>query len=62
MRWEGSGEAEKGYDAKTGACIVEVDPRYFRPAEVETLLGDATKAHQKLGWKPKISLRRLYLR
>lgn len=59
MRWEGSGEAEKGYDAKTGACIVEVDPRYFRPAEVETLLGDATKAHQKLGWKPKISFETL---
>ena len=55
MRWEGSGEAEKGYDATTGACIVEIDPRYFRPAEVETLLGDATKAREKLGWQPKIA-------
>lgn len=55
MRWEGEGETEKGYDAKTGACLVEVDPRYFRPAEVETLLGDASKARNKLGWEPKIS-------
>jgi GDPmannose 4,6-dehydratase len=44
---------EKGFDAK-GRCIVAVDPRYFRPTEVETLLGDATKARKKLGWVPKI--------
>ena len=54
VRWEGSGVNEKGYDSQ-GKCIVAVDPRYFRPTEVETLLGDATKAHQKLGWKPKIT-------
>lgn len=54
VRWEGSGINEKGYDSQ-GKCIVAVDPRYFRPTEVETLLGDATKAHQKLGWKPKIT-------
>ena len=54
MRWEGSGVDEKGYDA-SGKCIVAVDPRYFRPTEVETLLGDPTKAKEKLGWVPKIS-------
>ncbi|WP_107356715.1 GDP-mannose 4,6-dehydratase [Rhodopseudomonas palustris] len=55
MRWEGSGIDEKGYDVETGRCIVGVDPRYFRPAEVETLLGSAEKAREKLGWSPKIS-------
>ncbi len=53
VSWKGAGAEEKGYDAQ-GRCIVAVDPRYFRPAEVETLLGDATKARQKLGWKPKV--------
>jgi GDPmannose 4,6-dehydratase len=56
LRWEGTGVEEKGYDAKTGALLVEVDPRYFRPTEVETLLGDSTKAKEKLGWVPEISL------
>lgn len=55
MQWEGENEQEKGYDVKTGRCIVEVDPRYFRPAEVETLLGDAAKAKEKLGWEPQTS-------
>jgi GDPmannose 4,6-dehydratase len=55
IRWEGSGADEKGYDQTTGQCIVEVDPRYFRPAEVETLLGNATKAKDKLGWVSKTS-------
>ncbi|MET3591295.1 GDPmannose 4,6-dehydratase [Mesorhizobium shonense] len=54
IRWEGKGVDEKGYDTKSGKCVVAVDPRYFRPAEVETLLGDASKARQKLGWEPKI--------
>jgi len=58
IRWEGKGVDEKGYDDK-GNCIVAVDPLYFRPAEVETLLGDATKAKQKLGWEPKISFKEL---
>jgi GDPmannose 4,6-dehydratase len=58
VTWKGSGADEKGYDAQ-GRCIVSVDPRYFRPAEVETLLGDATKARQKLGWKPKVLFRDL---
>lgn len=54
IRWQGEGVDEKGYDA-TGKCVVAVDPRYFRPAEVETLLGDASKAKSKLGWTPKTS-------
>jgi GDPmannose 4,6-dehydratase len=54
IRWEGLGVDEKGYDA-AGKCIVVVDPRYFRPTEVETLLGDPSKAKQKLGWTPRIS-------
>ncbi|WP_367849435.1 GDP-mannose 4,6-dehydratase [Rhodoferax sp. WC2427] len=59
MRWEGQGVDEKGYDTATGKCIVQVDPRYFRPTEVETLLGDASKARQKLGWTPQISFQQL---
>ena len=55
IRWEGEGVDEKGYDEDTGQCIVAVDPRYFRPTEVETLLGDPTKAKEKLGWEPRIS-------
>jgi GDPmannose 4,6-dehydratase len=58
ITWKGKGVEEKGYDAN-GKCIVAVDPRYFRPTEVETLLGDATKAKQKLGWTPKISFNEL---
>jgi len=54
VRWEGQGVDEKGYDA-AGKCIVAVDPRYFRPTEVEILLGDATKAREKLSWTPKIT-------
>ncbi len=54
LRWEGQGVEEKGYDA-AGKCRIAVDPRYFRPTEVETLLGDATKAREKLGWTPKIT-------
>ena len=54
VRWDGRGLDEKGYDGD-GRCIVAVDPRYFRPTEVETLLGDATKARERLGWKPKAS-------
>ena len=54
VMWQGEGVDEKGYDAN-GRCIVAVDPQYFRPTEVETLLGDATKAKQLLGWEPEIS-------
>ena len=58
VTWEGQGVDEKGYDAN-GKCIIAVDPRYFRPAEVETLLGDATKARLKLGWSAKITFKEL---
>lgn len=58
VSWKGEGLDEKGYDAK-GNCIVQVDPRYFRPTEVETLLGDASKAKEKLGWTTKITFQEL---
>jgi len=53
--WEGSGLNEKGIDKKTGKTIVEIDPQYFRPSEVDLLIGDPSKAKQKLGWKPKVT-------
>ncbi|TYL85907.1 GDP-mannose 4,6-dehydratase [Bradyrhizobium cytisi] len=56
--WKGRDVNERGYDA-TGKCVVAVDPRYFRLTEVESLLGDASKAQRKLGWKPKISFQEL---
>jgi GDPmannose 4,6-dehydratase len=59
IAWSGSGINEKGQDAATGRVLVEVDPRYFRPTEVDLLLGDASKARQKLGWEPKYSLEEL---
>jgi len=59
VRWEGTGIDEKGLDADSGSVLVEVDPRYFRPAEVETLLGDPTKAAERLGWKPKVRFEEL---
>jgi GDPmannose 4,6-dehydratase len=58
ITWTGEGIAERGID-RSGKCIVAVDPKYFRPTEVETLLGDAGKAMQKLGWTPKISFNEL---
>jgi GDPmannose 4,6-dehydratase len=51
IAWKGKGLEEAGFDAKTGKVLVEVDPRYFRPTEVELLLGDPSKAHRVLGWK-----------
>ena len=51
--WKGTGVEEKGVDAKTGQILVEVDPRYFRPTEVDLLIGDPSKARAKLGWAPK---------
>ena len=59
IRWQGAGVDECGYDRNTGQRIVAVDPRYFRPTEVETLLGDASNAKKKLGWEPKISFEQL---
>ncbi|MBF0355339.1 MAG: GDP-mannose 4,6-dehydratase [Alphaproteobacteria bacterium] len=54
LAWTGQGIEEKGVDAKTGQALVEIDARYFRPAEVDLLLGDAAKARDKLGWQPKV--------
>jgi GDPmannose 4,6-dehydratase len=59
IQWRGSGVDEVGFDANTGKEIVRVDPRYFRPTEVETLLGDPTKARNKLGWSHRVSFREL---
>jgi GDPmannose 4,6-dehydratase len=59
IAWEGKGVEEKGRDEATGKLIVAIDPRYFRPAEVETLLGDPAKAHRKLGWEPRITFEEL---
>ena len=59
IRWQGSGIAEQGIDPQTGRVMVAVDPAYFRPTEVETLLGDAAKAREKLGWRPKTTFREL---
>jgi GDPmannose 4,6-dehydratase len=56
IRWEGSGIAEKGIDGKSGKVLVEIDPRYFRPAEVDILIGDPSKARTRLGWEPKVQL------
>ena len=53
LRWQGEGVQEQGIDKATGRVLVEVDPKYFRPAEVETLLGDPTKAKTLLGWSPQ---------
>jgi GDPmannose 4,6-dehydratase len=59
IRWEGTGLGERGYDSETGDLIVSVDSRYFRPTEVDSLLGDPTKARDKLGWKPKITFKEM---
>lgn len=59
LEWRGEGVDEKGYDVETGRCLVQVDPRYFRPTEVDLLLGDATKAREKLGWVHETSVHEL---
>jgi GDPmannose 4,6-dehydratase len=59
IRWQGTGSQEEGRDAGTGARIVAIDPRYFRPAEVETLLGNAARAREKIGWTPRTSFAEL---
>jgi GDPmannose 4,6-dehydratase len=59
IAWEGEGLGEVGIDKLTKKVVIRVDPKYFRPAEVETLLGDASKAKEKLGWEPKISFKQL---
>ena len=55
LAWRGQGVDEVGLDAKTGQVLVKIDPRYFRPTEVDALCGDASKAHQRLGWRPAIA-------
>ncbi len=59
ITWKGKGVDEKGIDAKSGEVLIEIDPRYFRPTEVDLLLGDPTKAHEKLGWKHTTSFREM---
>ncbi len=59
VEWKGKGIDEKGYHKKTGAVLIEVDARYFRPSEVDLLIGDYSKAKQKLGWEPKYSVEEL---
>jgi GDPmannose 4,6-dehydratase len=59
IEWCGSGVEEQGVDRKTGRTLVKIDPRYFRPTEVETLLGDCSKAKSKLGWNPEVSFESL---
>jgi GDPmannose 4,6-dehydratase len=57
--WEGEGVHEIGIDRKTGKTIVQVDPRYFRPAEVDLLIGDGSKARNELGWAPQVGIEEL---
>jgi GDPmannose 4,6-dehydratase len=59
LEWKGKGKREKGIDAKTGKTLVEIDSRYFRPTEVDALLGDPSKARKKLGWKHKVTFQEL---
>jgi GDPmannose 4,6-dehydratase len=59
LRWEGSGEQEKGIDDKTGRTIVQVDPRFYRPTEVKSVIGDASKAFKRLGWRPEVGFEAL---
>jgi len=59
LRWEGNDINEKAFDATTNRCLIEIDPRYFRPTEVDTLLGNSQKAHKVLGWSPKITINQL---
>jgi GDPmannose 4,6-dehydratase len=59
IQWKGKGMEEKGYDIKTGKCLVEVNPRYFRPTEVDLLIGDYSKAIKELGWSPQVKFKEL---
>ena len=59
IKWEGKDEKERGIDVETGKILVEINPRYYRPTEVDLLLGDASKAEKELGWKPKIKFEEL---
>ena len=62
IEWQGEGISEKGIDTATGRTVIEVDPRYFRPTEVDLLLGDPSKAERVLGWKRKVTFSELVKR
>lgn len=59
LEWQGKGVHEKGIDANSGKIVIEIDPRYFRPAEVDLLLGDSAKARRQLGWQPRVDFQGL---
>jgi GDPmannose 4,6-dehydratase len=59
LAWEGAGTGETGIDRATGKIVIAIDPIYFRPAEVDLLIGDATKARTELGWKPAVTFKEL---
>ena len=59
LEWRGKGEAEQGIDKNSGRVVIRIDPKYFRPAEVDLLLGDPTKARRQLGWELKTSFEQL---
>jgi GDPmannose 4,6-dehydratase len=59
IEWRGRGQDETGVDKASGKTVVRIDPRYFRPTEVDTLLGDASRARKELGWKPAVSFEAL---
>jgi len=59
LAWEGEGMQEKGIDRKTGKTIIEIEAKYFRPAEVDLLMGDSSRAKEKLGWEPKVKFKKL---
>ena len=59
LGWQGRGEQETGIDQNTGKVVIRIDPKYFRPAEVDLLLGDSSKAKRQLGWEPKTSFEQL---
>jgi GDPmannose 4,6-dehydratase len=59
IRWEGKGEHEVGRDVKSGRILVQIDPRYYRPSEIDATMGDPSKARTKLAWNPKVKFRDL---
>ena len=59
LAWEGEGEAETATDRKSGKLVMKVNPKFYRPAEVDLLIGDATKAREKLGWEARTDIRAL---
>ena len=59
LDWQGSGETETAHDRRTGRLVMKVNPKFYRPAEVDLLIGDATKARDRLGWQPQVDVRGL---